>query len=152
MANHAALAKIHIAQKQLGIGDDNYRAILLSITGQESSSLLNQRQVDDVLAEFRRLGWEPTRTFRRSSKPFVRLIYALWKEAAQLGAVSNGSKAALRSFVERQTRRGSEQGVSDPEFLEARDANCISEGLKAIIARAKAVELHRQGSPIATKD
>lgn len=132
-----ATAKIHVARKQLALSEENYRAILVRITGQNTSSGLNDRQVDDVMAEFRRLGWRPKKAFKPSDKPFVRLIYALWREAAKVGAVSSSSKPALRAFVERQTRRGGERGIDDPEFLRAEDARRVSEALKAMIKRAE---------------
>lgn len=130
-------AKIHVARKQLALSDENYRAILVRITGQDTSSGLNDRQVDAVIAEFRRLGWRPEKAFKPSGKSFVRLIYALWKEAAKVGAVSSSSKPALRAFVERQTRQGGERGIDDPEFLRAADARRVSEALKAMIERAE---------------
>lgn len=133
----AAIAKIHVARKQLALSEENYRSILIRITGQDTSSGLNDRQVDDVLAEFRRLGWRPKKAFKPSDKPFVRLIYALWREAAKVGAVSSNSKPALRAFVERQTRRGGDRGIDDPEFLRAADARRVSEALKAMIKRAE---------------
>lgn len=135
--SRAALAKIHIARKELALNEENYRAILVRVTGQDTSSALNDRQIDKVLDEFRRLGWVPKKAFKRSDKPFVRLIYALWKEAAQVGAVSSSSKEALRSFVERQTRRGGDHGIDDPEFLRAADARRVTEALKAMIQRAE---------------
>lgn len=133
----AAIAKIHVARKQLALSEENYRSILIRITGQDTSSVLNDRQVDDVLAEFRRLGWRPKKAFKPSDKPFVRMIYALWKEAARVGAVSTSSKPALRAFVERQTRRGGKRGIDDPEFLRAEDARRVTEALKAMIKRAE---------------
>lgn len=135
--SRAALAKVHIARKELRLSDENYRAILVRITGHDSSAGLDGRQIDKVLDEFRRLGWVPKKAFKRSDKPFVRLAYALWKEAAQVGAVSSSSKKALRSFVERQTRRGGDHGIDDPEFLRAADARRVTEALKAMIQRAE---------------
>lgn len=132
-----AAAKIHVARKQLALSEENYRSILVKITGQNTSSGLNDRQVDDVLTEFGRLGWRPKKAFKPSDKPFVRLIYALWKEAAKVGAVSSNSKPALRAFVERQTRLGGDRGIDDPEFLCAADARRVSEALKAMIKRAE---------------
>lgn len=135
--SRSATAKIHVARKQLALSEENYRSILVRITGQNTSSGLNDRQVDDVLAEFRRLGWRPKKAFKPSDKPFVRLIYALWKEAAKVGAVLSSSKSALRAFVERQTRRGGERGIDDPEFLRGEDARLVSEALKSMIKRAE---------------
>ena len=129
----ALLAKVHIAKKDLGLTDENYRAILVRITGKASSADCSERQLEQLLAEFRRLGWIPKKGANPiSDKPFVRKIYALWKEAGVVGAVYNASKDDLRTFVMRQT------GKSAPEFLGPADANKVSEALKAMIARAEA--------------
>lgn len=51
------LQKIHIAKKQLGLEEDDYRAILERITGKTSAAELTGGQRLAVLTEFRRLGW-----------------------------------------------------------------------------------------------
>lgn len=56
---NAALGKIHIAKKDLGLDDDTYRALLARVAGVTSAKDLNPRQVSAVLAEFQRLGWQP---------------------------------------------------------------------------------------------
>ncbi len=131
----ALLAKVHIAKKDLGLIDENYRAILVRITGHESSAACSERQLEQVLAEFRRLGWQPRPAKSKGGagfdKPHVRKIYALWAEAGRLGAVANATKEALRAFVERQT------GKSAPEFCAPPDANKVCEALKAMIRRAE---------------
>ncbi|MDN6861037.1 regulatory protein GemA [Pseudomonas sp. CAN2814] len=53
------LAKIHIAKAQLGLDDDDYRALLGRVAGVRSAKELGPRQVAQVLAEFQRLGWKP---------------------------------------------------------------------------------------------
>lgn len=55
---NAALGKIHIAKKDLGLDDDTYRALLARVAGVTSAKDLNPRQVSAVLAEFQRLGWQ----------------------------------------------------------------------------------------------
>jgi hypothetical protein len=55
--------------------------------------------------------------------PHVRLIFALWTEMKP--HLENSSEAALCSFCKRQT------GVERPEWLDARQANKVIEGLKA---------------------
>ncbi|MDF5874264.1 DUF1018 domain-containing protein [Pseudomonas aeruginosa] len=52
--------KIQIARRQLGLDDHTYRAILQRSAGVESSKDLTPRQIGRVLAEFERLGWQPT--------------------------------------------------------------------------------------------
>lgn len=53
----AALAKIHIAKSQLAMEDADYRAVLMRVAGVKSAADLTPRQIDAVLAEFRRLGF-----------------------------------------------------------------------------------------------
>lgn len=133
----ALLAKVHIAKKDLKLTDENYRAIMARITGRSSSAECSERQLEQLLAEFRRQGWTPKPGKgggKPSDKPYVRKIYALWREAGIVGAVDNASKEALRAFVTRQT------GKSAPEFLAASEANKVSEALKAMIARVPRTE------------
>lgn len=59
MISKGKLAQIHIAKAQLGLGDDEYRAILARTAGVSSAKELTNRNVGNVLAEFRRLGWQP---------------------------------------------------------------------------------------------
>lgn len=59
MISKGKLAQIHIAKQQLGLSDDEYRAILARTAGVSSSKQLTNRNVGNVLAEFRRLGFVP---------------------------------------------------------------------------------------------
>jgi hypothetical protein len=128
----ALIAKVHIAKKELALADESYRAILERITGRASSKDCSERQLEQLIAEFKRLGWVPRKAANPpSAKPWVRKIYALWRDAGIVGAVDNASKAALRAFVKRQT------GKSAPEFCSPSEANKVSEGLKAMIRRAE---------------
>ena len=54
--NH--LAKIHIAKKQLGLSELNYRDLLRGVTGKESARDINNYQAAMVLAELKKLGWK----------------------------------------------------------------------------------------------
>ncbi|WP_434777669.1 gp16 family protein [Neisseria sp. Ec49-e6-T10] len=55
----AKIAKIHIAKQQLCMVDDDYRALLIRITGKRSSTQLSDTQLNDVLRELERLGFQP---------------------------------------------------------------------------------------------
>lgn len=55
------IAKIHVAKDQLALDDDNYRAILLRVTGQNSSKNCDLQQLQRVMAEMERLGFKPTK-------------------------------------------------------------------------------------------
>lgn len=135
MTRSPALAKIHIAKKELGLADDDYRAILTRVTGQNSASKLTAPAQEAVLTEFARLGWKPGfKSFdgKKSSKPGVRLIFGLWAECARRGAINDGSRKALLAFTERQT------GITNPDWLTPAQASLVTEGLKAMVARTKA--------------
>lgn len=137
MARSATLAKIHIACKDLGLAEEDYRAILRRVAGAESAAKLTPAAHEAILTEFRRLGWKPAfrqaeGSAKRSAKPGVRLIFGLWTECARRGIVQDGSRRALLAFVVRQT------GIAQPDWLTPQQVNIVVEGLKAMIARAKA--------------
>lgn len=55
------IKKIHVAKKQLVLCDDDYCAILLRVTGQNSSKNCDLQQLQRVIAEMERLGFKPTK-------------------------------------------------------------------------------------------
>lgn len=119
----ALLAQIHMAQKQLALEEDSYRAILLRITGQGSAKDIPDGGLVAVVAEFRRLGWKD-RPFRPGSKkPHVRKVWAVW--GSMKGLLRDPSADGLRGYVKRMA------GVDDPEWLTGEQANKVVEGLKA---------------------
>lgn len=144
-ANLAAMRrKVQVARKQLALTEDDYRAILSRITGHTSSTACTAPQLESVLKEFTRLGWKPA-PGKPGGKPRgplsphaqVRMIYAIWQDIRPHLAV--GDDAALRSFVQRQTKtEANPAGVSAPEFLDAAAANRVVEGLKAWRSRLRA--------------
>lgn len=121
------IAKVHVAKKQLGLDDHLYRAVLQRVTGRDSSKHLSAEQLDATLREFRRLGWSPKSATgkRPSANPQVRLIWALWNGMARSGCLRKPSRSALRTFVFNQT------GVSDPEWLDAKQASNVIAALQA---------------------
>lgn len=62
----AELAKIHIAKKDLGMSDDDYRAMLHAITGTESAGDLNTKERRAVLEHLAELGF---RNKRKRGRP-----------------------------------------------------------------------------------
>lgn len=140
-ARRAMLAKVHIARKELGLSDEAYGDVLLRITGAESAAALSDAQLDRVLGEFKRLGWKPKDGRRRSAKPNVRMIFAIWADLKP--HVADPSDAALNAFVRRQTASKLHPlGITAPEFLDAQSANKVIEGLKAWLMRVRANERH----------
>ena len=124
------MAKLHIAKKELGLADDDYRAVMARVTGKTSSKDCSDGEIDRVLTEFKRLGFKPAKPY--SAKPHVRKIYALWTALEKAGALSDASRKALASFCERQT------GVTSPDWLTPPQANKVTEGLKSWLKRVEA--------------
>jgi phage gp16-like protein len=58
------LAKIHVAKKELALADDEYRAILLAVTGKTSAADLDWRGRDALLAHFKKIGFKAKGTDR----------------------------------------------------------------------------------------
>jgi phage gp16-like protein len=127
----ARLAKVHIAKKQLQMEDEGYRELLQRITGHGSSANCTDAQLDDLLQEFRRLGFEPKQEppSPGAEKEYVRMIYALWSGLKPY--LRDSSQVALRSFVKRMT------GVDKADWLGPEEANDVIEGLKAWLARER---------------
>ena len=134
------LAKIHMARKQLGLDEAAYRDVVERITGGTSARTASDAALHRLLAEFTRLGFKPLRRAwapARSKDAQVRMIQAIWADLAPY--VADGSQDALRAFVRRQTRTPRHpEGVDAAEFLDAKEANKVVEGLKAWLARAQA--------------
>lgn len=126
-------AIINIARKDLGLDEDTYRAVLLRVAGKSSLREMSERQRIAVVAEFKKSGFKvksrPGKSFPQATKAYIRLIHALWKSCAMKGVIDDGSRPALRAFVEKRT------GVSDPDFLTYDQASPIIEALKAMEAR-----------------
>lgn len=136
--NHNAI--INIAKSQLGMDDDDYRAMLARVTGVESLRAMSTRQKNDVLTELKRLGFRVTSGGKRlpaSTKPYIRLIHALWKSCHRAGAIENGSRAALRAFCKRFVAHGEDGVAVDPDMLSYEQATPVIEALKRMEARAK---------------
>ncbi|WP_102226852.1 regulatory protein GemA [Acidimangrovimonas sediminis] len=140
-----ATAIINIAKAELAIDDDDYRDLLERVTGQRSLRAMSERQKRDVLDELKRLGFrvKTSRPARTASKPYIRLIHALWKNCQRLGVIDNGSREALRAFCARFVDQGSGNVAVDPDLLSYDQASPVIEALKKMEARGLAAERKR---------
>jgi phage gp16-like protein len=121
--------KVQVARKQMALQDEDYRAILQRITGHESSTRCDARQLDAVLREFRRLGWKAGAK-PPSHRAQIRMIHAVFADIRPMLGVPDPT--ALHRFVQRMTKTEAQpQGVDAPEFLTPEQAAKVLEGLKA---------------------
>ena len=128
-------AKVHIAKKELNLGDDAYRDILQRLFQKPSSKNLSQTQLVDLVEHFKKLGWQPKKgnapkragKRRLATTPVARKELALWLSLYHLGCISDPSQSALAAFVKRQAK------VDDPGFQH--NSFSAIEALKAWAAR-----------------
>ena len=65
MISNAKKAMIHVAKNQIGMTEDEYRALLSSV-GVKSSKDLNNKTFEDVMDRFKELGFKPKKSSRKT--------------------------------------------------------------------------------------
>lgn len=139
MAKHTAA--IHVLKSKLRMTDDDYRALLQTLTGKSSSKDMTeaeQRAVREHLQSLgQRMGLVQATTQRRplsaaqfdrlkkETRPKERKVWALWNQLHRDGKIANASAAALNAWVLRQV------GVSALRFATDPQLDTLIEGLKA---------------------
>jgi phage gp16-like protein len=132
----AMLAKIHVAKKQLGLADDDYRQIMLDETGRSSAADCTEAELERALERFEARGFKPlpkagatSPANRPAQHPMARKARALWISLHHLNAVQNASEKALEAFAKRQLK--CERLV----WANQSDAYKLIEALKAMAVR-----------------
>lgn len=130
------IAKVHIAKVQLGLSEDDYRAVLLRETGHLSAKDCTDGQLSAALRAFEAQGFtaKAKPPVRRSGPkpadhPMAGKARALWISLHQLGAISNPSEQALEAFARRQL------GCDRLQWANQGQAYKLIEALKAIAER-----------------
>lgn len=122
------------ACKEAKISEEDRRAVQLRICAKESASKMTVRDFNACVLELKARGlWKPKNPGKKAStKPHVRKVWAIWRDMVAKGIPQDGSDAALRAFVARQTKSAkAPNGITDPEWLSPEEANKVTEGLKA---------------------
>ena len=137
MTNHTAA--IHVLKSKLSLTDDDYRALLLSITGKSSSKEMSQPERTKVrdhmqslavrlgVAQPARRGAMNGQQFAKSksdASPRERKVWALWHQLHKDGLIANPSKASLDAWVLRTVH------VSALRFCTPAQLNTCIEALK----------------------
>lgn len=93
---------IHIARNKLEVSDDAYRVMLQNLTGKDSCSKMDDRQLANVLAHLRGRGFKisgKSREVPMADFPMGRKIWALWQDLAKAGLVRDKSQKALDAWL-----------------------------------------------------
>lgn len=131
------LAAIHVAKKQLGLDDDTYRAVLVRVTGKDSTRAMSEAERQRVVEEFRKAGFKkaskPSKT--RAAGSYRAKLQALWIALWNLGLINDPSDDAMTAFVRRQAK------LDHTRFLfHHEDASAVIEALKDWMTRAAGVD------------
>ncbi|HHL33124.1 MAG TPA: regulatory protein GemA [Desulfobulbaceae bacterium] len=111
MPSKADLAKIHIAKKELGLTDEEYRGILSARFGKTTAAKLTPGQSFQLINYFKAQGWKPKYqqklpgVYSRPNDAQEGKIIALWIELHKAGVIRDRSDRALQSFVRRMTKK-----------------------------------------------
>ena len=140
MTDH--IAAIHVLKGKLRLTDDDYRALLIQLTGHSSSKAMTQPQRRTVREHLQRLasrmGIEQPATRQRplpdaqfakakaAASPRERKVWALWHQLHRDGRVDNPSAAALNAWVKKR-----QVGVDALRFCTGPQLDTLIEALKA---------------------
>lgn len=130
-----SMSLIHVAKRNLALGDVEYRRIIREIGGAESGSAkdLTPKGIDAVLDHFRDLGWLPTKLggqkltglsgFRpgMASQKQIRMLLSIWIDAAR-----NPSEDAFNHFLQNRF------GITHYRFLPQNKVAGIKIALEAM--------------------
>ncbi|MEA9421635.1 regulatory protein GemA [Aeromonas caviae] len=152
------LTLVHVGRRELGLDEEDYRALLESVTGSRSAKGLKAAQLEAVVTAMKGLGFKVrgNTTGRRSppssahvQAPEVRKLRAIWITMKNDGLLHDGSEDALGSFIRRMTANANGgAGINRAEWLTSVQAERVLEALKkwhirlmtdAILARGDSV-------------
>lgn len=128
---------IHVARRELGMQDDDYRAMLANIPileGATSVANLSVPKLKVVLEQLKAKGFKVVPKANKQALPLAddaqsRKIRSLWLSLHGAGVVRDGSEAALFKFVANCT------GVAALQWLTGAEASKVIERLKKWAAR-----------------
>ena len=123
----SAIAAIHVAKKELGLAEDDYRSFLHLVVGKDSLRAMTPAEHGRVLDAMVARG---AGRKQKLAGPYGEKLQALWLSGWNLGLIRNDSNEALLAFVEGQTK------ISHTRFLrDAKDARKAVEALKKWLER-----------------
>ena len=135
MANHTAA--IHVLKSKLQLTDDDYRALLRSLTQKTSTKDMSDRERQQVRDHMQALAERMgvAKPMQRRATTFAqrkaaastreRKVWALWNQLGRDGVVHDTSPAALNAWVQRTVH------VSALAFANAAQLDTLIEALKA---------------------
>ena len=123
---------IHIAKSQIGLSDEDYRAVLESTTKKSSCSDMTVFELNEVLKAMKKLGFRVKKLETKeneigwdTSKEQLNYIKGMWELVAR-----DKSDRALYRFIKRIT------GADHPRFMGAAEAQKVILALRKMMVNA----------------
>lgn len=123
---------IHIAKSQIGLSDEDYRAVLESTAKKTSCSEMTLFELNEVLKAMKKLGFKVKKLETReeeigwdASKAQMDYIKGMWELVAR-----DKSDRALYKFIKRIT------GADHPRFMTTKDSQKVIIALRKMMADA----------------
>jgi phage gp16-like protein len=123
------IAKVHVAKKEMGLLDDDYRAMLIEVTGRSSSADCTVAELRKLVEHMKAKGFQPKKASSAADHPFAKKARAMWISLYHLGAIDNPSEQALEAFARRQL------GCMKMQWANQAHGYKVVEALKAIAER-----------------
>lgn len=123
---------IHIAKAQVGLSEEDYRAVLESTTGKTSCSEMTLFELDETLKAMKKLGFRVKKLETKedeigwdASEEQMNYIKGMWELVAR-----DKSDRALYRFIRRIT------GAAHPRFMRSADSQKVITALRKMMADA----------------
>ncbi|WP_303845229.1 gp16 family protein [Aeromonas sobria] len=151
---------VQVGRRELGLDEEDYRALLESVTGARSAKGLSAAKLDAVITAMKGLGFKVKGgaqvNGRRSppsaakvQAPEVRKVRAIWITMYNDGFVRDGSDDALGNYIKRMTASANGgAGISRPEWLTSVQAERVLEALKKWHIRLMTAAIIERGDKV----
>lgn len=125
------LARIHALSNDLRLEEDEYRALVMKVTGKASAAQLDMRELGALAGYLQKL-WNRQRRPQRSYTltPQEKLIWSLWQQLADAGRIKNRKMEGLMGYVRAHIAR-----VDHISWLNAAQQDMLIEQLKKFLHR-----------------
>lgn len=106
-------ARIHIGKAKLGMDEDTYRALLVRVTGKDSSAKMSDAERASVIVEMTRLGafQHATRTLTAQQRACI----AKWYKLRRMGVINSKDKSSFNRFIKERFCKWNLADLSDIE-------------------------------------
>lgn len=132
--SHALRKLIHVGCRDLGLDQDDRRALQLEVCGKESMSEMTEAEMARVLERLKKSGFNPASKAgsKRPAAPRadLRLVHVLWRKLEEAGALERPGRAGLNAYI--RSRFGDHWASVPGDVDMIRDADQINDVIRSL--------------------